>query len=91
MFIKLVAEDIIILTLPISYHISHSLVGNKYICYEKPATNITPEDNVQIERYKPIEFLPFSYKNNYHSEGIRYANALTVVIIFCKSRPHNCN
>ena len=31
-----------------------------------------------------------SYKNNHCSEGIRYANAQTKVIIFCKSRPSNC-
>ena len=30
------------------------------------------------------------YKNNYRSECIRVANALTAVIIFCKSRPSNC-
>ena len=30
-----------------------------------------------------------SYKNNYRSEGIRYANARTKVIIFYKSRPLN--
>ena len=32
-----------------------------------------------------------SYKNNYRSEGICYANARTKVIIFCKSCPLNWN
>ena len=31
-----------------------------------------------------------SYKDNHRREGIRYANARPKVIIFCKSRPSDC-
>ena len=32
-----------------------------------------------------------SYKDNYRQECIRVANARLEVIIFCKSRPSDCN
>ena len=55
-------------------------------------TSLNPVyDNVNSIPADPQEMtrVQYSYKNNHCSEGIRYANARTKVIIFCKSRPSN--
>ena len=44
----------------------------------------------KVEQMRCENWYSNSYKNNHRSEGIRYANARTKVIIFCKSRPSNC-
>ena len=54
---------------------------------------------IEISLNTPLEtvsgpenwYVTHSYKNNYRWEGVRYTNAWPEVIIFCKSRPSDCN
>ena len=66
------------------------LVCKNLICSYK-CRKVTPNVNMLEKCVEDARKCEYYSKNNYRSEGIRYANARTKVIIFCKSHPLNWN